>query len=50
MLYIQIDDILIFNDDPIRIPKIIVIIKLLYNTLLSNLFDSQNCNDNSDIP
>ena len=49
MLYRQIDDFLILNDDPIRIPKIIsVIIKLFYSgTAIRSFSDSQNCNENS---
>ena len=49
MLYRQIDDFLILNDDPIRIPKIIsVIIKLFYSGIAIRSFsDSQNCNENS---
>ena len=49
MLYRQIDDFLILNDDPIRIPKIIqVIIKFFYSvTAVSSFSDSQNWNENS---
>ena len=51
MLYRQIDDFLSFNDDPVRIPKILsVIIKLFYSgTAIRSFSDSQNCNDNSAI-
>jgi hypothetical protein len=41
MIYRQIDDFLILNDDPIRISKIILIIQLFYNrralTVLSDV-------------
>ena len=49
MLYRQIDDFLILNDDPIRIPKIIsVIIKLFFSgTAIRSFSGSQNCNENS---
>jgi len=48
MLYRQIDDFLSFNDDPVRIPKIIsLIIKLFYTgTAIQSFSDSQNCNEN----
>jgi hypothetical protein len=39
MLYRQIDDFLIINDDPTRIPKsILVIIKVFYNRTASKSF------------
>jgi len=38
MLHRQIDDFLILNDDPTRIPKIIVIIKLFYNNTTIKFF------------
>jgi hypothetical protein len=49
MLYRQVDDLLILNHYPIRIPKIIpVIIKLFYSgTAIRSFCDSQNCKDNS---
>ena len=56
MLYWQIDD-LILNDDPIRIPKIIPVIFMLFyrdlkgtfvlGTAIKSFSDSQNCNENS---
>ena len=47
MLYIQIDD-LILVDDPMRIPKILlVIIKTSYNMTLLSPFWSQNYNEDS---
>jgi hypothetical protein len=44
MLYRQVDDFLILNDDPIRIPKILsVFIKLFYSvTAIRSFSDSQN--------
>jgi hypothetical protein len=49
MLYRQIDDFLIVNDDPMRIPKIIsVFIKLFCSETDNRSFsDSQNCNESS---
>ena len=49
MLYRQIDDFLILNDDPVRTPKILsVFIKLFYSgTAIRSFSDSQNCNENS---
>jgi hypothetical protein len=49
MLYRQIDDFLILNDDPIRIPKIIsVFIKLFYSgAAIRSFSDSQNGSENS---
>jgi hypothetical protein len=49
MQYRQIDDFLSFNDDPIRIPKVMsVIITLFYSgTAIMSFSDSQNCNESS---
>jgi hypothetical protein len=47
MLCRQIDDFLILNDDPVRIPNISVIIKFFYSRTAIRFFSgSQNCNEN----
>ena len=48
MLYRQIDDFLILNNDPIRIPKIIsVFIKLFYGGTAIRSFLIVKCNEDS---
>lgn len=49
MLYRQIDDFLILNDDPVRIPKIIlVIIKFFYNrTAIKSSLINKTASENS---
>ena len=48
ILYRQINAFLSFNDGPVRIPKIISVIKLFYSgTAIRSFSDSQNCSENS---
>ena len=49
MLYRQIGEFLILNNDSLRVPKIILgIIKTFIIGLLLNVYWYQNCNENSD--